>query len=98
MCAKIFLFLPCRVNRGDRITLHQPSSMFIRFTAWRFGLVFVASQERVAPWCQTLQACTTMYSTRFGNASFDPTLAGAIAIMAVVKKISPRESAREITR
>jgi len=61
--------------------------MFTRFTAWRFGLVFVASQERVAPRCQTSQTCTTMYSTHLGNASFDPTLAAAIAIMAVVKKI-----------
>ncbi len=86
MCAKIFLFLPCRVNRSDRVTLHQPSLMFTRFTARCFELFYVASQERVAPWCQTLQACTTMYSTRLGNASFDPTLAGAIAIMVVVKK------------
>jgi hypothetical protein len=36
-----------------------------------------------------------MYSTRSGNAPFDPALAGTIAIMAVVKKMA-RESARGI--
>jgi hypothetical protein len=61
--------------------------MFTRFTAWRIGLVYVASQERVAPQCQTSQTCTAMHSTHFGNASFDPAFAGAIAIMAVVKKV-----------
>ncbi len=44
-----------------------------------------------APTCTRRAA---MYSTRGGNASFDPTLAGAIAIMVVVKKIGARIGAR----
>ncbi len=166
-----FLFLLYRVGRGDRVTLYQPSWILTHFTAWRFGLIFAASQKRVAPRCPTPQTCATplaaksarplrvghtcpsgdqgvtgrrlpaiwesgvphrgaftahvgvsrstrptripaqlvrtlfspkctrraaMYSTRSGNASFDPTLAGAIAIVAVVKKLA-RESARGIT-
>ncbi len=50
-------------------------------------------------------ACTrraAKHSTRSGNALFDPTLAGAIAIMAVVKKLAqesaPNQSARGIDR
>ncbi len=35
-----------------------------------------------------------MYSTRGGNASFDPTLAGAIAIMAVAEKFGAGIGAR----
>ncbi len=33
---------------------YQPSLILSHFTPWRFGLIFVASQERVAPQCGTL--------------------------------------------
>ncbi len=36
--------------------LYQRSLILTRFTPWRFGLIFAASQERVAPPCGTRQA------------------------------------------
>ncbi len=40
----------------ERIQLYQPSLILTPFTPWLFGLIFVASQERVAPRCQTPHA------------------------------------------
>ncbi len=36
MCATNFLFLSCRVSRGDRVTFYQPSLILTHFTPRRF--------------------------------------------------------------
>ena len=92
-CAQqIFLFLSCRVGRGDRVILYQPFLMLTHLTPCRS---FTSDKARANSSAICPDALGTYtYSTRGGNASFDPTLVGAIAVMAVVKKIGAGIGAR----
>ena len=80
---KYFYFLSCRVGRSDRVILYQPFLMLTHFTPCRSFTSDKARANSSAACPNALRTYT--YSTRSGNASFDPTLAGAIAIMAVEK-------------
>ena len=106
---QIFLFSSSRVGRGGRVTVTTRGREVRYGIAARFPSVsefhvrqgpheFQRDLSGRSSHLHLLDArpCTrraAMCSTRSGNASFDPALAGTIAIMAVVKKMA-RKSVR----